>query len=74
VPIPYCCEQSCGRCGALTAPWSATIKAIQELVAFGYAADEKEAASLALNAGLDVEMGVNVPSINSTYTNFGLLW
>jgi beta-glucosidase len=46
-------------------------QAIQELVQFGYASDEKEAASLALNAGLDVEMGVNVPSINSTYTNFG---
>jgi beta-glucosidase len=46
-------------------------QAIQELVAFGYASDEKEAATLALNAGLDVEMGVNVPSINSTYTNFG---
>ncbi len=46
-------------------------QAIQELVEFGYATDEKEAASLALNAGLDIEMGVNVPSINSTYTNFG---
>lgn len=46
-------------------------QAVQELVAFGYAASEQDAARLALTAGVDVEMGVSVPSINSTYTNFG---
>jgi beta-glucosidase len=46
-------------------------QAVQELVEFGYAANEQDAAMLALNAGVDIEMGVQVPSINSTYTNFG---
>jgi beta-glucosidase len=46
-------------------------QAVQELVEFGYAADEQQAAQLALTAGVDIEMGVQVPSINSTYTNFG---
>jgi len=46
-------------------------QAIQELVEFGYATDEQDAAKLALSAGVDIEMGVQVPSINSTYTNFG---
>jgi beta-glucosidase len=46
-------------------------QAIQELVEFGYASNEQDAARLALTAGVDIEMGVQVPSINSTYTNFG---
>ena len=46
-------------------------QAVQELVTFGYAANERDAARLALTAGVDIEMGVQVPSINSTYTNFG---
>jgi beta-glucosidase len=46
-------------------------QAVQELVEFGYAANEQDAAKLALSAGVDIEMGVQVPSINSTYTNFG---
>jgi beta-glucosidase len=46
-------------------------QAVQELVEFGYAADERDAARLALTAGVDIEMGVQVPSVNSTYTNFG---
>jgi beta-glucosidase len=46
-------------------------QAVQELVEFGFAADEQDAARLALIAGVDIEMGVQVPSINSTYTNFG---
>jgi len=46
-------------------------QAVQELVEFGYAANEQDAARLALTAGVDIEMGVQVPSINSTYTNFG---
>jgi beta-glucosidase len=46
-------------------------QAIQELVEFGYASNEQDAARLALTAGIDIEMGVQVPSINSTYTNFG---
>ncbi|MGH8960637.1 MAG: glycoside hydrolase family 3 N-terminal domain-containing protein [Jatrophihabitantaceae bacterium] len=46
-------------------------QAVQELVEFGFAADEHDAARLALAAGVDIEMGVQVPSINSTYTNFG---
>ncbi|HKC26651.1 MAG TPA: glycoside hydrolase family 3 N-terminal domain-containing protein [Jatrophihabitans sp.] len=46
-------------------------QAVQELVEFGFAANEQDAARLALTAGVDIEMGVQVPSINSTYTNFG---
>jgi beta-glucosidase len=46
-------------------------QAVQELVEFGFAANEQEAARLALTAGVTIEMGVQVPSINSTYTNFG---
>ena len=46
-------------------------QAIQELVEFGFATDEQDAARLALIAGVDIEMGVQVPSINSTYPNFG---
>jgi beta-glucosidase len=46
-------------------------QAVQELVEFGYAANEEDAARLALTAGVDIEMAVQVPSINSTYDNFG---
>jgi beta-glucosidase len=43
-------------------------QAIQELEAFGYAADGAQAAQLAITAGVTIEMGVQVPSQNSTYT------
>ena len=43
-------------------------QAIQELEAFGYATSGAEAAQLALTAGVDIEMGVQVPSQYSTYT------
>jgi len=46
-------------------------QAVQELVAFGFAADERAAARLALTAGVDIEMAVQVPSLYSTYDNFG---
>jgi beta-glucosidase len=46
-------------------------QAIQELIEFGYAADQAEAARLALTAGVDIEMAVQVPSPNSTYANTG---
>jgi beta-glucosidase len=46
-------------------------QAVQELVDFGYAANEKDAAKLALTAGVDIEMAVQVPSVYSTYHNFG---
>jgi beta-glucosidase len=46
-------------------------QAIQELVEFGFAANERDAARLALTAGVDIEMAVQVPSLNSTYANFG---
>jgi beta-glucosidase len=46
-------------------------QAVQELVTFGFAANEKDAARLAITAGVTLEMGVQVPSVNSTYTNFG---
>jgi beta-glucosidase len=46
-------------------------QAIQELVEFGYATNEQDAALLALTAGVTIEMGVQVPSINDTYTPFG---
>ena len=46
-------------------------EAIQELEAFGYATSGAEAAQLALTAGVDIEMGVQVPSQYSTYTLYG---
>jgi beta-glucosidase len=46
-------------------------QAIQELITFGYASDQEEAARLALTAGVDIEMAVQIPSPNSTYANTG---
>ena len=46
-------------------------QAIQELITFGYASDQQEAARLALSAGVDIEMAVQIPSDNSTYANTG---
>ena len=46
-------------------------QAIQELEAFGYATSGAEAARLALTAGVDIEMGVQVPSQYSTYPDYG---
>jgi beta-glucosidase len=46
-------------------------QAIQELEAFGYATNGEDAARLALTAGVDIEMGVQVPSQYSTYTLYG---
>jgi beta-glucosidase len=43
-------------------------QAIQELEVFGYATSGAQAAQLAINAGVTIEMGVQVPSENSTYT------
>jgi beta-glucosidase len=43
-------------------------QAIQELEAFGYATSGEQAAQLAITAGVDIEMGVQVPSQYSTYT------
>jgi beta-glucosidase len=46
-------------------------QAVQELEAFGYAANQADAARLALSAGVDIEMAVDVPSEFSTYDNNG---
>src|SRR6185312_9176351 len=46
-------------------------QAIQELIDFGYAADQAAAARLALLGGVDIEMAVQVPSDFSTYLNNG---
>jgi beta-glucosidase len=46
-------------------------QAIQELITFGYASDQADAARLALSAGVDIEMAVQIPSDNSTYANTG---
>ena len=46
-------------------------QAIQELEDFGYATSGAQAAQLALTAGVDIEMGVQVPSQFSTYTLYG---
>jgi beta-glucosidase len=46
-------------------------QAIQELEVFGYATSGADAARLALTAGVDIEMGVQVPSQYSTYTLYG---
>ena len=46
-------------------------QAVQELEAFGYAANDAQAAQEALTAGVDIEMAVQVPSSNSTYANAG---
>ena len=46
-------------------------QAIQELIDFGFAADGADAARLALTAGVDIEMAVQIPSPASTYANNG---
>jgi beta-glucosidase len=46
-------------------------QAIQELIAFGFAANGADAARLALTAGVDIEMGVQVPSQYATYPAYG---
>jgi beta-glucosidase len=48
-------------------------QAVQELEAFGYAKDGADAARLALTAGVDIEMAVQVGSQSpySTYANYG---
>jgi beta-glucosidase len=46
-------------------------QAIQELEDFGYAATGADAARLALTAGVDIEMAVQIPSQYSTYANNG---
>ena len=46
-------------------------QAVQELAEFGFASSLADAARLALNAGVDIEMAVTIPSIYSTYHNFG---
>jgi beta-glucosidase len=46
-------------------------QAIQELIDFGFAANGADAARLALTAGIDIEMGVQVPSKFATYPAFG---
>jgi beta-glucosidase len=45
-------------------------QAIQELEAFGFATSGAQAAQLAITAGVTIEMGVQVPSDFSTYTNY----
>jgi beta-glucosidase len=45
-------------------------QAVQELQAFGYATSGAEAAQLAITAGVTIEMGVQVPSQYSTYTDY----
>src|SRR6202012_6006747 len=39
-------------------------QAVQELVEFGFASNEEDAARLALTAGVDIEMGVPGPRLN----------
>jgi beta-glucosidase len=46
-------------------------QAVQELIEFGFASGGEEAARLALTAGVDIEMAVQIPSENSTYANYG---
>jgi beta-glucosidase len=45
-------------------------QAVQELEAFGYATSGAQAAQLAITAGVTIEMGVQVPSQYSTYTDY----
>jgi beta-glucosidase len=46
-------------------------QAIQELIDFGFATNGEDAARLALTAGVDIEMGVQVPSQFATYPAYG---
>ena len=46
-------------------------QAIQELIDFGFASNGEDAALLALTAGVDIEMGVQVPSQFATYDAYG---
>ena len=46
-------------------------QAVQELEAFGYAANDAQAARLALTAGVDIEMAVTIPGPEATYNSSG---
>ena len=46
-------------------------QAIQELIDFGFATNGADAARLALTAGVDIEMGVQIPSQYATYPAYG---
>jgi beta-glucosidase len=46
-------------------------QAIQELIDFGFATNGEDAARLALTAGVDIEMGVQVPSQYATFPAYG---
>jgi beta-glucosidase len=46
-------------------------EAVEELEDFGFASTQAEAARLALTAGVNIEMAVNIPSQYSTYDNTG---
>ncbi len=46
-------------------------QAVQELEAFGYATSGADAARLALTAGVDIEMAVQVPGQYATYAAYG---
>ncbi|HVV19685.1 MAG TPA: beta-glucosidase BglX, partial [Pseudonocardiaceae bacterium] len=46
-------------------------QAVQELTEFGFATNGSDAARLALTAGVDIEMGVQVPSEYATYPAYG---
>jgi beta-glucosidase len=46
-------------------------QAVQELEDFGYAANDAQAARLALTAGVDIEMAVTIPGPDATYNSAG---
>jgi beta-glucosidase len=46
-------------------------QAIQELIDFGFATNGEDAARLALTSGVDIEMGVQIPSQFATYDAYG---
>lgn len=68
---PYLLRQILKQEWGFSGPVVSDYQAVQELVAFGYATDEKQAARLALSAGVDIEMAVGVPSVYSTYDTYG---
>ena len=59
-PLPAA-ARSCARSGVSAAPSSATTRRSRSSIDFGFATNGADAARLALTAGVDIEMGVQVP-------------
>jgi beta-glucosidase len=68
---PYLLSTILRREWGFGGPVVSDYQAIQELIDFGFATSGADAARLALTAGVDIEMGVQVPSQFATYDAYG---